>query len=211
MNPDTLYCGDVLDLLPQVDIVPNLAILHPPDISTVKMGTTEYFKFLKDVYLGVLDKLHPNGTLVSINTDRKSKGILPKHYEIMKFMEGQAHLYDYKIWVKGLGTNLFVPTFAHILIYHKSKKGLCKRSKDYLPDAWLIKQEKVKNYPGKDNFPSSLVERIILNFSNEGDLVFDPFIGSGTTAIISKKHSRHYLGFDLEPAYIELAKNTLSA
>jgi len=210
MNINTLHCGDTLQLLPQLDLTPNLAILHPPDISTVEKTKTDYFKFLEDVYLGVLNKLHDHGTLVSINTDRRSKGIMAKHYEIMKFMDGKAHLYDYKIWVKSLNTNLFVPTFAHILVYHKSKNGTCKRSKDYLPDVWQIKQEKVKDYPGKDNFPSALVERLILNLSNDGDLIFDPFIGSGTTAIVAKKHSRNYLGFDLESAYIKIASEALS-
>ena len=45
-------------------------------------------------------------------------------------------------------------------------------------------------------FPVSLASYFINGASKEGDLVFDPFVGSGTTAIAAKKLGRHYLGFD---------------
>jgi site-specific DNA-methyltransferase (adenine-specific) len=47
-------------------------------------------------------------------------------------------------------------------------------------------------------------------YTYAGDLVLDPFIGSGTTAVAAAMTGRHYVGFDTEPAYIELAKRRLS-
>jgi len=49
------------------------------------------------------------------------------------------------------------------------------------------------------------LKRIILASTNEGDLIFDPFNGSGTTGIGAKMLNRKYLGIDLEEKYLELS------
>lgn len=54
-------------------------------------------------------------------------------------------------------------------------------------------------------FPEELAEKHILSWSNEGDLVFDPFVGSGTTPKMAKKNNRNYLGFDISKKYIDIA------
>ena len=50
--------------------------------------------------------------------------------------------------------------------------------------------------------PSKLAELCILAGSRPGDLVFDPFIGSGTTAIVAERHGRRWVGMDLNPKYL---------
>lgn len=55
-------------------------------------------------------------------------------------------------------------------------------------------------------FPEKLAEDHILSWSNEGDLVFDPMCGSGTTCKMAKKHSRLYLGCDISADYVEIAR-----
>tara|TARA_B110000285_G_C15090830_1_gene598983 strand:- start:1466 stop:1813 length:348 start_codon:yes stop_codon:yes gene_type:complete len=47
--------------------------------------------------------------------------------------------------------------------------------------------------------------------SNPGDLVLDPFMGSGTTAVASKKLNRDFIGFELSEEYIEITKERLAA
>ena len=54
-------------------------------------------------------------------------------------------------------------------------------------------------------FPLTLPEWFIKLFSDEGDCVLDPFVGSGTTAVAAKKLNRHYVGIDLQPDYCDLA------
>ena len=54
-------------------------------------------------------------------------------------------------------------------------------------------------------FPPELVEPMILAGSRPGDIVLDPFSGSGTVGRVSAKHGRRYVGLELNPAYIELA------
>ncbi len=53
--------------------------------------------------------------------------------------------------------------------------------------------------------PEALIERIIGSFSRPGDLVLDPFMGSGTTGLVATKHDRHFIGIERDPAFFELA------
>lgn len=69
---------------------------------------------------------------------------------------------------------------------------------------WNIPNVKA-NHPEKTahpcQFPVELVERCVLALTAEGDLVFDPFLGVGSTAIGALKNDRRFLGFELDPAY----------
>jgi len=58
-------------------------------------------------------------------------------------------------------------------------------------------------------FPPALIEPCILAGSREGDIVLDPFMGSGTTALVSAQHSRKYLGCELNADYIPLQQQRL--
>jgi site-specific DNA-methyltransferase (adenine-specific) len=54
--------------------------------------------------------------------------------------------------------------------------------------------------------PLELLERLVLACSNEGDLVLDPFCGSGTTGVASVKHRRNFIGIDSSAEYVKLSK-----
>ena len=54
-----------------------------------------------------------------------------------------------------------------------------------------------------------LIAKLILASSCEGDIVFDPFLGSGTTSVVAKKLQRHYLGVEIEPQYCAWAEERL--
>lgn len=81
-----------------------------------------------------------------------------------------------------------------------------------LYDWWEINQ--VKNVSKKDNphpcpIPYALAERIILITTKPGDLVIDPFAGSGTVLLAAKNNGRQYLGFEIDKNYYEYAKSIL--
>ena len=57
--------------------------------------------------------------------------------------------------------------------------------------------------------PEKLIAKLILASSNVGDMVFDPFLGSGTTSVVAKKLERNYLGIELESEYVALAEKRL--
>ena len=59
--------------------------------------------------------------------------------------------------------------------------------------------------------PESLLHRVLAATSNPGDLILDPFAGTGTTAAVAKKLGRNYLTIDKEPLYVEVARRRLEA
>jgi site-specific DNA-methyltransferase (adenine-specific) len=75
---------------------------------------------------------------------------------------------------------------------------------------WNIPPESAKRVGHPAPFPVPLAERVIRLFSYRGDVVLDPFAGSGTTCVAAKINDRRYVGYDIEPAYVTLARNRLS-
>lgn len=61
------------------------------------------------------------------------------------------------------------------------------------------------------SFPEQLANDHIISWSNPGDIVFDPMVGSGTTCKMAKILGRQYLGFDISPEYVELSKRRSAA
>lgn len=66
-----------------------------------------------------------------------------------------------------------------------------------------------ENTPHPTQKPEKLIAKLILASSNEGDLVFDPFVGSGTTAVTAQKLNRRYLGIEREKEYVAYALHRL--
>ena len=64
-----------------------------------------------------------------------------------------------------------------------------------------------RNHPAM--FPKDMIKRIILACSNEGDLVYDPFMGTGTTAIVAKQLSRNYIGSEISSDYYLISQANL--
>jgi len=59
--------------------------------------------------------------------------------------------------------------------------------------------------------PEALLARILLSSSNPGDVVLDPFFGSGTTGAVAKKLGRHYIGIERDPDYAKAARARIAA
>lgn len=74
----------------------------------------------------------------------------------------------------------------------------------------ILEFSKVSNPQHPTQKPVSLFEYLIKTYSNEGDLVLDNCMGSGTTAIACINTNRNYLGFELNKEYYELAKNRIN-
>jgi site-specific DNA-methyltransferase (adenine-specific) len=63
------------------------------------------------------------------------------------------------------------------------------------------------NHPAP--FPEKLAEDHILSWSNEGDIILDPFAGSGTTLKMANNNKRNYIGIEISPEYIEIINKRL--
>jgi DNA modification methylase len=77
---------------------------------------------------------------------------------------------------------------------------------DKLTDVWCFRTSGGRDGHGAQ-FPSELPSRCIALSTNEGDLVLDPFIGAGTTAVAARSLGRRCLGFDVSDSYLEVARN----
>lgn len=81
-------------------------------------------------------------------------------------------------------------------------------------DLWIIpnvKSNHVEKTEHPCQFPVELIERLVLSLTNEGDWVFDPFLGTGTSIIAAIRHNRKGVGAEILPKYIELAENRISS
>lgn len=79
-------------------------------------------------------------------------------------------------------------------------------------DVWyipLVKGNSKERSLHPAQFPESMIERIVLSCSNEGDMVLDPFFGSGTTLKVAIKHHRNAIGFEIESTYVQNARDRL--
>ena len=130
------------------------------------------------------------------------------------------YLKDIIIWDKSYGqpamqNGVLNRQIELILIFQQSENAIKRQFDKYnfergtLNDLWTIKRQKIKNTKHGATFPEELVEKIILNFSNEGDLVYDPFSGIGTTAVVCKKTNRKYICSEISQDYIDITNKRL--
>ncbi len=73
-------------------------------------------------------------------------------------------------------------------------------------DVWELAPESASRVGHPAPFPVELPERLIFLYTYRNDLVLDPFIGSGTTAVAALRTERHFVGYDTEPTYVDAAK-----
>ena len=76
---------------------------------------------------------------------------------------------------------------------------------EYTLDVWDIPTESAKRVGHPAPFPVELPQRLIDLYTYEGDIVLDPFMGSGTTAVAAMRSRRHYIGFEVDEDYLTRA------
>jgi adenine-specific DNA-methyltransferase len=80
-------------------------------------------------------------------------------------------------------------------------------------DIWIFQNvkhnhEEQTNHPAQ--FPEDLIARIVLSTTEPRDVVFDPYMGSGTVAVVARDHDRSYLGAETDLGYVEIAERRLA-
>ena len=104
----------------------------------------------------------------------------------------------------------------------RTKDGELKKGKSFVvapygsrTNIWYIKNGKgfggdADSHLHPATYPMSLAEDHILSWSKEGDIVLDPMVGSGTSAIMAKKNNRNYIGIDINQEYVDLSERRIS-
>ena len=77
-------------------------------------------------------------------------------------------------------------------------------------DVWKMPSESATRIGHPAPFPVALPKRLIELYTYKGDLILDPFIGSGTAAVAALEASRHFVGFDTDLSYVELANKRIA-
>jgi DNA modification methylase len=77
-------------------------------------------------------------------------------------------------------------------------------------DVWEIPPESARRVGHPAPFPVELPSRLIELYTYRDDLVLDPFLGSGTSAVAAVRSGRHYVGYDLDGSYIQLAEQRIT-
>ncbi len=105
--------------------------------------------------------------------------------------------------------------------YPNQKKGgklRCNPNGKKPSDVWTIptvtsgeKRSSAERTPHPAQFPTAVIERVVLASSNRGDLVLDPFMGSGTTAAVGLEHGRKVVGLEIRADYCEIAAERMRA
>ena len=133
--------------------------------------------------------------------------------------EFASYLKEIIIWDKchgqpAMGEGVLNSQFEFIFVFERDKpfnrafsKANFKRGTE--TNLWKIKRE--RNTINKASFPTELVERILTNFTKEGDLIYDPFCGSGTTGVACKRLKRNFIGTEIDLQQCKLAKERIDA
>lgn len=129
--------------------------------------------------------------------------------------------------------------FKDVIVWEKTNPMPRNRDRRYVPSLelmiWFVKKQKAKwtfnrqdssyqspvmRYPSESGGafkryhptqkPVKLIEEIIRIHSNSGDLVLDPFMGSGTTAISALNSGRNYIGYELDKSYFDILINRIA-
>ena len=173
----------------------------------------DYIKWQVDVLNECFRVLKDTGLLYYNHKERHIKGYYfnPLHIiEKTKFNVLQTIIWDRS---SGMTFNIgrFVNCYETITVAYKSNKYM-RINKEYekMFDVWHFLPER-RPYQIA-SFPMELPSRIIQAYDNQKELtILDPFMGSGTTGVASKKFNRNFIGIEIDKIYFENAKNRIDS
>ena len=228
-HEDTLYEGDALTLLPQIPGgIVDLIVTDPPfaiDFRAQRLNYNrtgsnvlegyqeipeeEYGEFTKRWIAEAERVLAPTGSMYIFSGWNRLRDILEG------IDAAGLTTINHLIWKYQFGVftkKKYVTSHYHILFVAKDPKRYTFNKIDHYPeDVWVINREYWKGRkktPTK--LPSELIKKILSYSSNPGDLVLDPFLGSGTVAVVARQEGRKFLGFEVVPEYCTFAQAALS-
>jgi site-specific DNA-methyltransferase (adenine-specific) len=194
----------------------------------------EYRTFLKKVWSEVKRVLVPGGRACINIANLGRKPYIPLHIFIVEDMLDLGFLMRGEIiWNKGSSGSSSTawgswlsarnPTLRdiheYILVFSKgtfSRKDRGRKSTisrqeflDFTKSVWQFPAESARNVKHPAPFPVELPYRLIQLYTFEGEVVLDPFIGSGTTAIAAIKTRRVFVGYEINPDYVALAEERI--
>jgi site-specific DNA-methyltransferase (adenine-specific) len=224
---DYIKRGDCLELMKELpDESVDLIVTDPPYKMNHSTGGCTNIGF-KNKWQG---NIKAGNTVMNFDTDIKFGQWLPSVYRILKqnshayIFTNDKNMYELLCETQKVGFKL-----SNILVWRKNNatpnryymkncefvlfiyKGFAKPINDMgckvVIDCDNI-SGKLKQHPTEK--PTELLELYIRNSTKENDIVFDPFMGSGSTCVAAINTNRHYIGFELDEKYFEVAQKRIA-
>ena len=238
LDLNKVYCGDNLTLIKQLDDdCIDLTVTSPPydNLRTYNGFTWDFEGLAEELFRVTKD----GGVVVWVVGDATVNGSETgtSFRQALYFMDCGFRLHDTMIYQKNSPaypsskqSNRYTQIFEYMFIFSKGKPCanlICDKPNKYagcrdysgklknpVPDfsprnnIWkYITSQNGYKHPAP--FPEQLVIDNILTWSNPGDIILDPFMGSGTTARASIKTGRKYIGFEISQEYVDIANKSI--
>ena len=235
---DKIFCrsSEKMEEIPDNSI--HLMVTSPPynvgKEYDEKLTLNEYREFLRKVWNEVKRVLVPGGRACINIANLGRKPYIPIHVFIVEDMLDLGFLMRGEIiWNKGASGSsstawgswlsaknpVLRDVHEYILVFSKgmfSKGNLRRKSTiskeeflDFTKSVWTFAAEPATKVGHPAPFPVELPYRLIQLYTFEGEIVLDPFMGSGQTAIAAVKTRRHYVGYDINEEYTRLAERRI--
>ncbi|OGO27226.1 MAG: SAM-dependent methyltransferase [Chloroflexi bacterium RBG_16_54_18] len=218
----------------------HLMVTSPPYNVTKEydedLSFKEYLQLLKNVFEETYRILVSGGRACINVANLGRKPYIPLSDYISHMMIDIGYLMRGEIiWYKGAGAGVSMAwgswqsasnpvlrdTHEYILVFSKGSFSR-KRNEDrentitrdqfmeWTKSVWIMNPESATKVGHPAPFPIELPYRLIQLYTFKGDIVLDPFMGSGTTAIAALKSDRKYIGYDIDQEYIKLAEERIA-
>ena len=238
-NLNRIFCRSSEEMAELPDQSVHLMVTSPPYNAGKDYDRdftlAEYLEFLGRVWREVYRVLVPGGRACINIANLGRKPYIPLHSFIIQGMLSLGFLMRGEIiWNKGSSASPSTawgswrspanPTLRdvheYILVFGKagfSRKNPAKKASTITRDDFLEFTKSVWTFPAVSArqvghpapFPVELPHRLIQLYTFAGEVVLDPFMGSGQTAIAALQGDRHYVGYEIEPQYVRLAEKRI--
>ena len=197
-----------------------------------EMPEEEYIELLRKSFQESQRTLKDTGTMFINMKNRMVDGSIKTPYVITQLIP-DMYIKNIIIWngdFVGATNKRFATRYEYVYFFSKDKNkctfnlyDISIPSLNYRPDRYKTQFKNpsdVWNIPivsgnSKERtehpaqFPEKLIERTIKAASNKDEVILDPFMGSGTTAVVAKRLGRKYVGYEINKEYIDMSKKRL--
>jgi DNA modification methylase len=221
---DKIHFGDAYDLIKQipdasVDMIytdiPYLQILCGGGRNEIANRAKEKANSLNDISKGINYSIFDDFIRVCKKLNLFIWCSNLQIPEILNYFVSRGFMFNILVWCKTnpmpTVNNLFLPDLEYCLYFRET--GVRLNDGYDLKSKWslsAINQKDKAKFLHPTIKPLELVSRHILHATKEGDIVLDPFIGSGTTAVAAKMNGRRYIGFENNKQWYDIAVNRLN-
>ena len=208
-----LLHGDCFELLQGIpDESVDMVLTDPPYGMSFQSGhrKTKYEKIKGDSNLDWLDNFV--NEIYRVSKPNTAHYVFCSFHHIDKFKQAIEKKFKVKnilTWVKN-NTSMgdlkgdFAPKTEFIIFFHKGRKLINGKR-----DPNVLEFKKTRNELHPTQKPVDMTEYLIGKFSDEGDVILDPFMGSGTTGIACINTNRNFIGMELDENYFNIAEERI--